>query len=220
MSSKLSLFSGGGYPSCAGYVSICVAFTEAHTGDPSVRPSSASETAVISAVTGTGSSTSTRTRSPMRWISLTRVGHVFRGLPAGRPGYRAMLWGAMTTKTSPVVGLAASRVAPLARVRVVPRARALSRLRPIRPAMYVVRGRVVTSFRVPCWASLPASMMTSRSAMAAASRGSWVTSTHDPVNSARWRRSWWRTDPRVPRSRAAMGSSSRRSRAGLTAPAP
>ena len=31
----------------------------------------------------------------------------------------------------------------------------------------------------------PASMMTSRSAMAAASSGSWVTMTHDPLNSPR-----------------------------------
>ena len=41
----------------------------------------------------------------------------------------------------------------------------------------------------------PASRMTSRSAITAASSGSWVTMTQLPVNSRRWRRSSWRTAP-------------------------
>ena len=172
---------------------------------------------VISAVTAIGAPRRIRARSPSRLISATRVGHVLRGLPVGRFEVEGDV-----PRRDDGQHITDHRTGRLQRLPPVEhearshRPCPVRRLIPASSATYRVRGRVVTARSVPSWTTTPCSTMTSRSARAAASSGSWVTSTHDPPNSRRCRRSSWRTDPRRPTSRAAIGSSSSSSR-GSTA---
>ena len=65
------------------------AFTEAHTGAPGARPSSAKAVAVTSATSGTSPSSSQRTVDPCGVADTSRAGQTLRGLPSGRLAHSA-----------------------------------------------------------------------------------------------------------------------------------
>ena len=203
-----------------GATSMSVAFTDACTRSPRSSCSSSSAAAVISAVSGSSPSITTRTRSPSRSMSTIEPAQVFRALDPGRLASTEQHRVGTDGGQRRAVGGVGDHDAGTARRR----QHAVDDLAGhevhadeigdvARPGM---RGHLGQGARTAT--TRPASITITRSANACASTGSCVTIRRMPSNVERcWRRSR-RTVARVPTSSAASGSSSS-NRRGLVASA-
>ena len=153
---------------------------------------------VTSATSGTAPPTRTRTRSPSSSMLCTCPAETLRGLPVGRSRCSAterVDARPRARRRCPRRGRRASRRSASSMRVAVARCRgAGSRRRARRRSSSAGGPRRPRTCRV--WTTAPCSRMTRRSASAAASSGSWVTSSRTPAErSPRWLRSSRRTAP-------------------------